>query len=78
MFVGDRIYELHWYQMSREEQFLVLMVIQRSQMPFELKGLGLFVCSLENYLKVDEISFFVFLTIEPLYVFVKHGHYFIF
>lgn len=50
--VGDRIYELNWYELSRNERFFVLMMIQRAQKPFELKGLGVFVCSLETYLKV--------------------------
>lgn len=53
MLVGDRIYELNWYEISRKEQFIVQMMIQRAQRPFELKGLGVFVCSLETYLKVQ-------------------------
>lgn len=55
MTIGDHIYELHWYQLSRNEQFVVQMIIARSQKPFELKGLGVFECSLETFLKVIEI-----------------------
>lgn len=56
MLVGDRIYELNWYEISRNEQFMVRVMIQRAQKPFDLKGLGVFVCSLETYLKVKQIS----------------------
>lgn len=56
MLVGDRIYELNWYEKSRNEQFMVQVMIQRAQKPFDLKGLGVFVCSLETYLKVKQIS----------------------
>lgn len=52
MSVGDRIYELNWFQLSRREQFIVYIIIRRSQDAFELKGLGVFVCSLETYAKV--------------------------
>lgn len=52
MLIGDAIYDLHWYQLSHSEQFIVQMLVQRSQTPFQLKGLGIFNCSLETYLKV--------------------------
>lgn len=54
MSIGDRIFDLHWYQLARSEQFIVHIMIQRSQEPFQLKGLGVFVCSLETYLMVNE------------------------
>lgn len=54
MSIGYCVYGLHWYQMSCNEQIMVQMIIRRSQKPFELKGLGLFACSLETYLKVIE------------------------
>lgn len=54
MSIGDRMFDLHWYQLRRSEQFIVQIMIQRAQRPFELKGLGVFVCSLETYLKVNE------------------------
>lgn len=50
--VGDIMYGLHWYRLSHIEQFLVQTMIQRSQNQFEIKGLGVFVCSLETYLRV--------------------------
>lgn len=52
MAIGYRIYDLHWYQLPRGEQFIVQMLLHRSQFPFEFKGLGIFVCSLETFLKV--------------------------
>lgn len=53
--IGDHMYELHWYQLPRSEQFAVQMIIKRSHKTFELKGLGVFECSLETFLKVNEI-----------------------
>lgn len=38
--------------MNRAERIGVELIIRRSQRPFELKGLGVFVCSLETYLRV--------------------------
>lgn len=52
MSVGDITYGLSWYQLPHDEQFIVQTIIQRSQKPFELKGLGVFVCSLDTYVKV--------------------------
>lgn len=52
MSIGDQMYDLQWYQLSRNEQFIVRMLIERSQKPLELKGLGFFVCSLQTYLLV--------------------------
>lgn len=46
-------YNLLWYHLAHPEQFIVQTIIRRSQDPFELKGLGVFVCSLETYLTVD-------------------------
>lgn len=50
--IGDRIYDLQWYNLARNEQFIVHMLIRRSQKPFELKGLGVFVCALQTFLLV--------------------------
>lgn len=50
--IGDRVYHLDWYQLSRNEQFIIQTMIRRAQEPFELNGLRLFVCSLETFLKV--------------------------
>lgn len=52
MSIGDKIYDLRWYQLSHSEQYIVRMLIRRSQKPFELKGLGVFVCSLETFVLV--------------------------
>lgn len=54
--IGDRIYELHWYRLSRDDQVIIRMIIRRAQKPFELKALGIFVCSLQTYLKVNRQS----------------------
>lgn len=52
MSVGDKVYELLWYQLPRNERLIVRTIMRRSQKPFELKGLGVFVCSLETYVRV--------------------------
>lgn len=52
MHIGDLTYGISWYQLPRDEQFVVQSIIQRSQKLFELKGLGVIVCSLETYLRV--------------------------
>lgn len=54
---GDIAYSSPWYQMSRMERICVEMIIRRSQQLRELRGLGLFVCSLEVYFKVCTIDF---------------------
>lgn len=61
MSVGDILYDMSWYDLPRYDQFIVQMIILRSQVPFELKGLGVFVCSLETYLNVN-VSFVVFVN----------------
>lgn len=52
MSMCELVYDLNWFQLSRHEQFIVQTIIQRSQRQFELKGLGILICSLETYLKV--------------------------
>lgn len=54
--IADRIYDLHWYQLPQNNQIYVKFMIKRAQRPFELKGLGVFVCSLETFLGVNEIQ----------------------
>lgn len=55
--IAGRIYELHWYQMPRTSQIYVHLMIKRAQKPLELKGLGVFVCSLETFLTVIKSQF---------------------
>lgn len=55
--VGDFAYNSPWYQMPRTERRIVQMVICRSQQPCEIKGLGVFVCSMETYLTVIFVIF---------------------
>lgn len=43
------------YQLPHRQQFIVRMIILRSQQQFELKALGIVVCSLDTYLKVIEL-----------------------
>lgn len=52
--IGDIAYNSSWYEMSRAEPVCVEMIIRRAQRPYELKGMGVFVCSLETYLTVNE------------------------
>lgn len=65
MSIGDIVYGLSWYQLSRNDQYIVKTIIRRAQKPIALKGLGVFVCSLNTFLNVtmDHI-----LTILPLNV----------
>lgn len=50
--IGDTAYESYWYQMAHDDKVIVEMIIRRAQRPYEIKGLGVFVCSLETYLRV--------------------------
>lgn len=53
--IGDAAYESQWYRMRHNDQVIVEIIIRRAQRPFEIKGLGVFVCSLETYIKVDQL-----------------------
>lgn len=53
MSIGDLTYCLSWYQLTSKEKLVIQMIIGRSQKPFQLKGLGVFACSLETYLTVN-------------------------
>lgn len=50
--IGDIAYNSHWYAMSPADKVIIEMIIRRSQRPFEIKGLGVLVCSLETFLRV--------------------------
>lgn len=50
--IGDMVYNSQWYSMAHNEKFIVETIIRRSQRPYELKGLGVFVWSLETYSRV--------------------------
>lgn len=54
MEIGDVVYNLLWYEkhFQATERSFVLMVIYRSQQAIQIKGLGLFSCSLETFLAV--------------------------
>lgn len=52
MVMGDLVYDLHCYQLLPDDQFIVQTIIQRAQKLCELRGLGVFVCSLGTFLKV--------------------------
>lgn len=62
--IGGIAYNSPWYQMSRNEQFMVEMIIRRSQRPYEIKGMGVFVCSLETYLKVNRFLEYAWICIN--------------
>lgn len=55
--VSDTAYESQWYRMTRADQVIVEMIIRRAQRPYEIKGLGVFVCSLETYIRVNQGEF---------------------
>lgn len=55
--IGDIAYNSPWYQMPRDERDVVEMIIRRSQRPREIKGMDVFVCSLETYLRVTRHNF---------------------
>lgn len=50
--IGDVAYDSHWYQMNKNDAYIIQMIIARSQKAFGLRALGVFVCSLETYAKV--------------------------
>lgn len=52
--ISDTAYESTWYQMQPVDQVIIEMIIRRGQRPYEIKGLGVFVCSLETYLRVSQ------------------------
>lgn len=52
--VGNIVYDSLWYEMPKQEQFMVQMVMRHAQRPFELRGMGVFVCSLQTFLTVNE------------------------
>lgn len=59
MSAADRIYDLPWYQLSPHQQFMMQVIIMRAQTPFEVRALGVFICSLEVYLKVQVFHLFI-------------------
>lgn len=65
MSVGDVVYGLFWYTLPLNEQFIVETIIRRSHKTYEVKGLGMFVCSLETYMKVN-ICFLLLLFFSKL------------
>lgn len=50
--IGSIIYDLSWYCLPNGEQNFVRIIMRRSQKIIQIKGLGVFVCSLETFLKV--------------------------
>lgn len=47
--VGDIFYNSFWYKLSSQEQKILILLIQRSQIIFRLKGFEFFDCSLEVF-----------------------------
>lgn len=54
MEIGDETFNLNWYKLPCEQQLSLLFMLQRSQKPLELRGLGFFTCSLGSFLKASE------------------------
>lgn len=51
--VADAAYDIEWYNFPVKYQLNVLVIMQRAQMPFELTGMQLIVCSNETFKKVN-------------------------
>lgn len=51
--VSDKVYNVAWYQLPVNQQKHILLMIARAQKPFYLYGSGMFIVSLEAYLKVN-------------------------
>lgn len=51
--ISNITYDLSWYCLPNAEQNFLRMMIHRSQKIIQIKGLGVFVCSLETFLKVN-------------------------
>lgn len=51
--IGMIAYDSPWHQMGHTEHRIIEMVLRRSQRPCDLKGLGVVICSLETYGKVQ-------------------------
>lgn len=56
MSIDAIIYDLLWYRLPCKDQFAIQMIMLRTQVPHEIKGLGVFVCSLTTYFKVNTID----------------------
>lgn len=50
--IGHIAYSAVWYQFPKHEQYFIKMISYRAQVPFEIKGLGVFACSLDTYVAV--------------------------
>lgn len=67
--IGSITYDLSWYYLPNGEQDFVRMIIHRSQKIMQIKGLGVFVCSLETFLKVKAFltyKIYKILTQKPI------------
>lgn len=50
--IGNIAYDAMWYRLPSKNQSAIEIMIRRSQTPPEIKGMNLFVCKLETYVKV--------------------------
>lgn len=50
--VADIFYNSRWYNLPIHMQKMFIFMIRRAQVPFNLRGLNFFKCSLEQFLKV--------------------------
>lgn len=72
--IGDIAYNSPWNQMPRTVRVCGEMIIRRSHRPFELKGMGVFVCSLETFLKVRQWIVILFISNAECYY--HHSEFF--
>lgn len=54
--ISDTAYESQWYRMKAEEQQIIEFIIHRAQQPYEIKGLGVFPCTLETFIRVRHFT----------------------
>lgn len=47
--IGDVFYNLLWYKLPAQEQKLLIFPIRRAQQEFRLKGIEIFICSLQYF-----------------------------
>lgn len=70
--LGQRAYDLKWYELSRTEQLAVQMIIERAQIPFYFLGLKFVTCTMQTYLTVR-----VFFSLQNHFVYFENDHYFL-
>lgn len=58
--IGDDVYNSLWNEMPVKQQKVIILIINRSQKEFRLRGLGMIDCSLAKFLAVVLIDSIIF------------------